>query len=158
MQERLTGPYSSKTRAAQDTRYLQSVWHEFLEYASRALTLYIPANDLETARAYIGTPDVLAKLTHALLELFTQGPVRSPIELTHLDDVMHKLRDLDDTRVEECIPDELVPKLLDLAEKLATSEDSDDSDEDRWASLDIQLCARSLHENINRVKCKPGTT
>lgn len=65
--------------------------------------------------------------------------MRTTIESTYLDDVMRKLCVLDDTRVEECIPDELVPKLLDLVEKLATAARYYDN---RWSCKDqyLQSC------------------
>lgn len=106
---------------------------------------------LESLRDH--TRDVLTKLTHALLELFAKDRVRTTIESTYLDDVMRKLRDLDDARVGECIPDELVPEILDLAQKLVATREYD---EDRWVN-GIQDSARALKANIARVKCNFGT-
>ncbi len=134
------------------TRCLQSVYH-FLECANHASTSSLPANsDLETVRAY--TRDVLTELTHALLELFTKGQ-GAAIESKYLEDVLRKLRDFDDTRVEECIPDELVPEISHLVEKLTRAKNYDEYRRGK----DIQLSARTIKANITHVKCgKPGTT
>lgn len=105
-----------------------------------------PANGLEPV--YVCMREGLAKLTHTLLELFTKDKMRTTIESTYLVCVMLKLRAIDDTRIGECIADELVPEILDLAEKLATGPGYY---ENRWADQ-IQRTARSLHENIDRVK------
>ncbi|KAL1946056.1 hypothetical protein VTO73DRAFT_15183 [Trametes versicolor] len=149
-QKRLT---EEASRPATDTRYLRSVWHQFLEYASRALTLYTNANGREPFRAY--TRDVLTKLTHALLELFTQGHrARTTIKSAYLHKVMLMLCDLDDTRVGEYVTDELVPDILDLAGKLVTAKDYD---EDLWVN-DIQSLACALKAQVTRVQCKPAAT
>lgn len=142
---------SDEARAAH-TSYLQSV-HQFLECANTALSSSrLPANDLETVRAY--TREVLTKLTHTLLELFAKDRVWTTIESTCLRDVMRKLSSDSDTRVGECIPDELVPGISDLAEKLATDKDYDED----YLVAYIQSCAHGLKANIARVKCKPGMT
>lgn len=98
--------------------------------------------------------DILAELTRILLGLFAEYKVRATIESTHLDDLMWKLRSLDDARVKECIADDLVPHILRLAEKLETASDYDD---ERWTGS-IQKCAGELKERIFRVKHKPETT
>lgn len=117
------------------------------------MTLYTNANGREPFRAY--TRDVLTKLTHALLELFTQGHrARTTIKSAYLHKVMLMLCDLDDTRVGEYVTDELVPDILDLAGKLATAKDYD---EDLWVN-DIQSLACALKAQVTRVQCKPGTT
>lgn len=116
----------------------------------------LPASDLETVRAY--TRDVLTKLTHTLLELFAKDRVWRTIESTYLRDVMRKLssdHDDSDTRIRQCIPDELVPEILNLMEKLTMAKDYD---EDYLVEY-IQSCAQGLKANIARVKCgKPGMT
>lgn len=93
--------------------------------------------------------DVLTRLTGTLLELFEKDQVRATIESTYLDDIMQKLRNLDDACLEDCIPDELIPDILDLAEMLATAADYYD---DNWVDS-IQSSACRFHENIDRVKC-----
>lgn len=89
-----------------------------------------------------------------MLELFAKDQVRTTVESTYLDDVLRKLRYLDDARVEVIIPDELVPEISHLAEKLTTTFDYD---EVHWVGA-IQLSARRLKASIARVKFKPGTT
>lgn len=144
---------SDDATGATDTSHLQSVWHEFLEYASRALTLYIDADDWKTVRAY--TRDVLTKLTRAVPEMFAKDGVPTTEESTYLNDVMRTLGDLDDTRVGEFISDALVPKILDLAEMLKTA---NRYYSDRRVGRSIQSSARALKANIARVKCYLGTT
>lgn len=129
---------------------MQSVRY-FLECAHAALALALPANDLETIRACMR--NVLTELTHTLLELLAKDQVRTTIKSTDLEDVMQKLCDLNNTRVDECIPDELVPEILHLTEKLTTAK----YDEDFWVTY-IRSSARRLKTNIARVKCKPPST
>lgn len=137
---------------AAHTSYLKSVDY-FLDCANDASkSSRLSANDLETICT--NTRGVLTELTRILLQLFATGDrVRTTIESTYLDDVMRTLRNLGETRVEEWIPDDLVPEILDLAEKLATAKDYD---EDLWVD-DIQNSACVLTANIARVKCTPGT-
>lgn len=124
----------------------------FLERENHASTSSkLSASDPDTVRAY--TQEVFTELARTLTELFAKDQVRTTVESTYLDDVMRKLCDLDDTCVEECVPDELVPRILDLTETLATAADYYDN---RWVS-EIQDSARKLKANIVRVKCKPGT-
>ncbi len=152
-QKHLTQASPDGARAAH-TSYLQSV-HYFLECTNHALTSPLPANDLETVRAY--TRDVLTELTHILLKLFAKDRVRTQmtIEPKHLMDVMGKLRCLDDTRVGEYIPDELVPEISDLAEKLTANCNHVES---CWVSRFTQRSAHRLKVNIARFKCtRPDT-
>lgn len=130
---------------------MQSVRY-FLECANAALTLALPANDLETIRVCMR--NVLTELTHTLLELFAKDQVRTTIKSTDLEDVMRELCDLNNTRVDECIPDELVPEILHLTEKLTTAKDYDED----FRVTHIRSFARRLKTNIARVKCKPPST
>lgn len=125
----------------------------FLECANHAeSTSSGSSTDLETVRE--NTQDVLTNVADALLELFAKDRTQTTMESTYLNDVMRKLGDLDDTRVGECITDDLVPKILNLAEKLATA--------NAYANTilveGIQESARALKANIARVKCMPGMT
>lgn len=124
----------------------------FLNCINRDLGSSLPTNDRDVVRNH--AQDVIAQLTHRLLELFKQNQVRTNIEPTYLDDVMRTLRDLDDTRLEECIPDGLVPEILVLMETLTTAEDYYN---DSWVGS-IQRCARALKDNIDRVKSKRDAT
>ncbi len=143
---------SSEEARAAHTSYLQSV-HHFLEYVSCASTLSLPADDLETVRAY--TRNVLTKLTHTLLELFAKDRVEITIEPEYLWDVMQRLRGLDDTYVGECITDNLVPEILHLTEQLTMALHY--SDCGRFVT-EIRNSARIFKTIVVRVKSKPGTT
>lgn len=127
----------------------------FLECANHASASSGPgfsADDLDTVCTY--TQEVLAELTHTLLELLAKDQARIAIESTYLDDVMEKLRGLDDTIVGGYFPDALVPEILDLTEKLArTNAYADDVRVDS-----IQHSAHVLKAKIPSVKCMPGTT
>lgn len=89
-----------------------------------------------------------------MLKLFAEDSVKTTIESTHLDDVMRKLRRLDDSRLEEGIADDLVPEMLRLAGILQTASDYTSND---WVNQ-IQVSARAFAENVIRAKHKPGTT
>lgn len=136
---------------AAHTSYLQNADY-FLECVSCVTTsLDPPANDLETVRA--NTQEVLTELTRTLLELFAEDRMQTTIASMYLVHVMQKLCDVDDIRVGEWVPDELVPEILDLVEKFATTDHYADNE---WVNV-LQRCARSLHENVDRVKYgKPG--
>lgn len=149
-QSRITEASSYDMEAAL-TEYLRSVNH-FLECANPALKQRFPSDDLETIHTYIW--DVLAELTHTLLDLFAEDKVRRTIESKYLFHVMWELQSFDDARVEECIPDYLLPDILHLVDILATASDYN---EWRWAER-IQEHARAFKESIIRVKCKPDTT
>lgn len=149
-QSRITEASSYDLEAAL-TEYLRSVNH-FLECANPALKQPFPSDDLETIHTYIW--DVLAELTHTLLDLFAEDKVRRTIESKYLFHVMWELQSFDDARVEECVPDYLLPDILRLVDILATASDYN---EWRWAER-IQEHARAFKESIIRVKCKPDTT
>lgn len=89
-----------------------------------------------------------------MLKLFAEDRVKTTIESTHLDDIMRKLRRLDNSRLEEDIADDLFPDMLHLAGILQTASDYTSND---WVNQ-IQASARAFEENIMRVKNKPGTT
>lgn len=149
--KRELGASSDEMKAAH-TSYLRCVDY-FLDCANRDSTKSDPPdNYLETARAYM--QDFFRQLTFTLLQLFAEDQVRTNIESTYLDDVMRKLRDIDDPHMKEWIPDDLVPQILDLAEKLATANHYAD---DEWVD-NIKGCARAFKANITRVKCKPDST
>ncbi|KAL1945577.1 hypothetical protein VTO73DRAFT_2428 [Trametes versicolor] len=131
--------------------FLQSVDH-FLDCAHHVFASALPAERLETVRAY--TRDVLAALTRTMLKLFAEDSVKTIIESTHLDDIMRKLRRLDDSRLEEDIADDLVPDMLHLAGILQTASGYTSND---WVNQ-IQASARAFGGNIIRVKNRPGTT
>ncbi|KAL1945523.1 hypothetical protein VTO73DRAFT_2374 [Trametes versicolor] len=133
------------------TRYLRSV-DRFLVCADYDLISSLPDNDLETIRAYTG--DVLAELTRILLDLFAQNKVHTTIKATYLDNIMRRLRELDDAQVEECIPDDLVPDISRLASILETASNYADN-----SYIDnLQLWAGMFKVNIARVKRKLDTT
>lgn len=133
------------------TKYLQSV-DDFLEYALKFLKTSFPAENLVTVHIY--TQDVLAEMTHTLLGLFSEEKVQTTIVPTFLHDVMRSLRDLDDTHLEECILEALVPHIVDLAAKLETASEYVDT---LWV-YNIQDCARTFKENVIRVKHNPKPT
>lgn len=89
-----------------------------------------------------------------MLKLFAEDRVKTTIESTHIDDIMRKLRRLDDSRLEEDIADDLVPDMLHLAGILQTASGYTSND---WVNQ-IQASARAFKENIIRVKNRPGTT
>lgn len=133
-----------------DTSHLESAWHDFLEYANRALTSYTHTEDPKTIRECMR--DVVAELTHALLELFVQGQVQTIITSMCLDGAMPKLCGLNDAHVEDCIPAELVPKILDLEEVLTATTGFYDN---RWI-VEIKDSVRALKAKITYVRCKLG--
>lgn len=87
------------------------------------------------------------------LELFAEDKVRTVIVSTHLDDLMRTLRYFDRAHVEECIPDDLLPDILRLMERLASASGYVDDDYVEG----IQKHARTFMETIVRVKCKSET-
>ncbi len=145
------GGTPSEDAKATHASYLQSVDH-FLDCAHHASESTLPSERMETVRAYIR--DVLAGLTRTMLKLFAEDRVKTTIESTHLDDIMRKLRRLDDSRLEEGIADDLVPDVLRLARILQTASEYTSND---WVNQ-IQASARAFEENILRVKITPGTT
>lgn len=98
--------------------------------------------------------DVLAELTRIVLGLFAEEKVHTTIEATYLDNVMGRLRDLDDARIEEYIPDDLVPEILRLASILETASNYADH---YWVQS-LQSHAKRFKLNITRVKRRPDTT
>ncbi|OJT11010.1 hypothetical protein TRAPUB_12464 [Trametes pubescens] len=149
-QSRLTEADSDDAKAAHTT-YLQSANYS-LWCAHRALTSSLPANDRETVRAY--TQDVLAELTSTLLGLFAEDNVRKTIDSLDIYLVMSTLSHLDDARVEECVPDDLVPDILNLVEKLETASDYVDN---YWVPR-IEEHARTFKAKLVRVKNTQSTT
>ncbi|OJT11006.1 hypothetical protein TRAPUB_12460 [Trametes pubescens] len=149
-QSRLTEESSDDVKATH-TRYLQSA-NYFLLCARRALTSSLPANDLETVRAY--THDVLAKMTCTLLRLFVEDNVRTTIDSISISLVMSTLSNFEDAYVDVCIPDDLVPDIFNLVENLETASDYVDN---YWVPR-IEVEARTFKANVMRVKHKPSTT
>ncbi|KAL1945534.1 hypothetical protein VTO73DRAFT_2385 [Trametes versicolor] len=133
------------------TRYLKSVGH-FLECANRALTSSLPDNVLETVRAYTG--DVLAELTHVLLQIFAADRaqfVRTTVNARALWDVMCRLAwDVSDS-VLQCISDDLRTDILLMTDALAKTHEYDDDD---WGR-DIPGFSHVLKAKIIRVKGEP---
>lgn len=129
--------------------YLQSV-DPFLERADRALTSSLSSTNLETVRTC--TRDVLAELTRILLDLFAEDKMWTTIESECLRPVMWQVRRLDDSSIEQCIPHDLAPDILQLAEKLETAPDYVDNNV--WG---IHEYACTIKANIIRVKGKPDT-
>ncbi|KAL1945578.1 hypothetical protein VTO73DRAFT_2429 [Trametes versicolor] len=132
------------------TGFIKNIDH-FFGCADLALASSLPADDLDTVRTY--ARDVLAELTRTLLELFAEDKVRTVIVSTHLDDLMRTLRYFDRAHVEECIPDDLLPDILRLMERLASASGYVDNDYVEG----IQKHARTFMETIVRVKCKSET-
>lgn len=106
---------------------------------------------METVRAY--TRDVIVELTRILLELFAQDKVQTTIDSCLIFCVVWPLSDLNDDSVEQCVPDDFVPHILRLAEKLETASDYHN---DCW-ERDIKRCARQFREKVIRVKHNPET-
>lgn len=75
------------------------------------------------------------------------------IKSYHIYCIVRLLSRLDDGRVAECVPDDLVEDIFKLLEKLETASDYMDYN---WES-DIQMETRRFKANIVRVKQKPGT-
>lgn len=112
----------------------------------------LPADNLEIVHGY--TRDALVELTRTLLGLFAENTVRATIESAHLENVVRQLLSLDDSCVEECVPEDLVPDILHLAKTL---ENSSDYTEHYYVPY-LQMWARDFKENIIRVKRKQGAT
>lgn len=135
------------------TRYLKSVDH-FLECANLALTLSLPDNVLETIRAYTG--DVLAELTHVLLQIFAADRaqlVRTTVNAEALWDVMRTLARVVSDGVLQCISDDLRIDILRMTDTLAKPYDYAD---DQWDYGDrIPRYSRHLKAKIIRIKGEP---
>lgn len=129
--------------------YLKSVFR-FLECSNKALVSSIPANDLEVLHAY--TQDVLTELTRILLQVVVEDNVRTTIDSTSLLDVMWSVRDMSDSALATCIPDDSVPDILRLAGVLATASEYA---ENHWVK-EIQESALSLKAAVIRVKGEPA--
>ncbi len=116
------------------------------------MTSPLPAGALETVRAY--SQDALVELTRTLLGLFAEDKARTTIESTRLWSIMWGLSRLDDARVEECFPEDVMQDVVRLAEILETASEYVDS---TWVP-EIQEHAGTFKANVVRVKNKPGST
>lgn len=137
------------TRAAH-TRYLQSV-EKFLECAAAALGSSISSTDQENLHAYVR--DVLIEVTGDLLDVFAQNRAQTTVEPIHLFHVVRHFRSLDDSTIENCIPDDFVSDVLRLMDLLCTYADYDS--DSRWVNT-IKWCAREFKDTIIRVKSDPN--
>lgn len=134
-------------------RYLRCV-DRFLQCADHALRSYLPADDLETVRAYTG--DVLTHLTRVLLKVFAADGtqlVRTTVDGEGLWDVMHRLARNVSDGVLQCISDDLRPDILRMTDALSEPYDYDDNS---WG-WGIQHFSRVLKDRVIRNKGEPDT-
>ncbi|KAL1945570.1 hypothetical protein VTO73DRAFT_2421 [Trametes versicolor] len=145
-QSHLAEARSNDTKDAHK-RYLRTV-RDFLECANHALTSSLPANDLETVRAYTG--DVLAELTRVLLNVFAADRiqfVRTTVDVWALQAVMYRLAWGVSDGVLQCISDDLCNEVLRMTDAL---NDYDYGNSGLW--IDILRLSRNLKAKIICIK------
>lgn len=134
---------------------MESVDH-FLGYANLALTSSPPTNDLETVRAYTG--DVLAELTHVLLQVFAADRtqfVQTTVYAWALREVMVTLARIVSDGVLQCISEDLCPDILLMTDTLAQPYDY--ADDYLGYGGSIPGLSRDLKAKIIRIKGEPDT-